>query len=89
MLVGVTAEADSALCPHCGADRAVRRVTRFGRLRAEDDVLDDLADPDSLGDVDDPKTMRRWAREVGSVMGEDLGDEFDEYIDSAEAGDGE
>ena len=85
VLVGVTAEADSGLCPNCGSNRSTRRVSRFGRLRGDDDVLDELADPDRLGDPDDPSTMRRWANEVGDVMGEDLGADFDEYLDSAAA----
>jgi putative FmdB family regulatory protein len=85
VLVGVTAEADPHVCPHCGGVQATRRVTRFARVRGEEDILEGLADPTALGDVDDPRTMRRWAREVGGVMGEDLGDEFEEYLDSAES----
>ena len=89
VLVGMTAAADSNLCPHCGSDHAVKRVTRFAKGRTDDALLDDLADPSSIGDMDDPKAMRRWAKEMGKEMGEDLGDDFDEYMDAAESGEAE
>ena len=66
VLVGMTAGGDSNVCPHCGHDQATKRVTRFARGRSDDDLMDDLADPDK--------------------MGEDLGDDFDEYLDAAESG---
>lgn len=89
VLVGMTAGGDSDLCPHCGSAQAVKRVTRFARGRGDDALMDDLADPDKIGDMDDPQAMRRWAKEMGREMGEDLGDDFDEYMDAAESGDEE
>ncbi len=91
VLVGMTATADKDTCPHCGYNQATKRVTRFARLRSEDDLLDSMADPDKLGDIEnDPKAMRRWAKEMGKEMGEDMGDDFEEYMDAAESGeDGE
>jgi putative FmdB family regulatory protein len=89
VLVGVTAESDSTECPHCGHDQATKRVTRFAALRGEESLLGDLADPEKMGDPDDPAAMRRWAREVGGTMGEGLGDDFDEYLDGAEDDDDE
>ena len=86
VLIGMTAAGDTGTCPHCGGDRATKRVTRFARGRGDDDLMDDLADPTSMGDMDDPKAMRRWAKEMGKEMGEDLGDDFDEYMDAAESG---
>ncbi len=77
VLVGMTSDGDSGVCPHCGSDQSTKRVTRFAAVRGDVDVD---ADPD------DPKAMRRWAREMGSEMGENLGDDFDEYLDAAEAG---
>ncbi len=86
VLVGMTASADTDVCPHCGSEQATKRVTRFARLRSDDELSDALADPSQLGDMDDPKAMRRWAKEMGKEMGEDLGDDFDEYMDAAESG---
>ena len=75
-LVGMTATADSAVCPRCGADRGVRRVSRFARGRSDADAPAD--------DPSDPASMRAWANAVRSETGESLGDEFEEYIDAAE-----
>jgi len=86
VLVGMTAQADAKLCPHCGFERGTKRVTRFARGRGEDELLESLGDPDRLGDMDDPKAMRRWAKEMGQGMDEELGDEFEEYLDAAESG---
>ena len=80
VLVGMTASPDAAGCPHCGCDRATRVMSRFVRARADDDI-----DEDNIPDPDDPAAMRQWAKEMGDELGEDLGPEFDEYIDSAEA----
>jgi len=86
-LVGVVADPTPPTCDKCGATQAQRKeVSRFARLRSEDEIFDSMADPDQFGDVDDPKTMRRWAKEMGKEMGEDLGDDFEEYLDSAESG---
>jgi putative FmdB family regulatory protein len=84
VLVGMTADADSNACPHCGSEQSTKRVTRFAALRGDDALLEDLTDPSGLGDMDDPKTMRRWAKEMGREMGEGLGDDFEEYLDAAE-----
>jgi hypothetical protein len=63
-------------------------VSKFAVLRSEESRLDQLADPSVLGDVDenDPKSVARWARRMGSEVGEDLGDEFHEMVDRLEAG---
>ena len=87
-LVGMVAGSEPPTCDRCGSTDAARReVSRFSRLRGSEETLDALADPAQLGDMDDPSTMRKWVREVGSEIGEGLGDEFEEYIDSAESGD--
>jgi putative FmdB family regulatory protein len=89
-LVGVVADPTPPTCSNCGATQARRReVSRFARLRTEDEALDALSDPCSIGDLDDPKAARRWAKEMGKEMGEDLGDDFEEYLDAAESGEEE
>jgi hypothetical protein len=84
-LVGVVAGSETPTCDRCGAAQAERKaVSRFARIRTEDQAMQDLADPESIGDMDDPDAMRRWAKDMGSELGEDLGEEFDEYADQAE-----
>ena len=76
-------------CERCGSAKLTRLMSRFALVRSEDDRMDDLADPSSLGDLDenDPKTMARWMRKMGKEMGEEFsGDEFDQMVDEMEAG---
>ena len=78
-------------CERCGSGKLTRLMSRFALVRSEDSRLDDLADPSSLGDIDekDPKSMARWMRKMGKELGEDAGDEFDEMVDEMEGGSGE
>ncbi|MGH2727147.1 MAG: FmdB family zinc ribbon protein, partial [Actinomycetota bacterium] len=76
-------------CEHCGGDSLTRLVSRFAMPRSEEARLDALADPSSLGNVDenDPKSMARLMRRMGKEMGEEFGgDEFDEMVDELESG---
>jgi hypothetical protein len=60
-------------------------MSRFARLRSEDDRLDALADPSSFGDLDDndPKSVARWAKKMGKELGEDLGEDFNQVMEEA------
>ncbi len=75
-------------CPHCQSEKLRRLVSRVRVLASEESRLEKLADPDSLGDVDenDPKSVARWMRRMGQEAGEDLGPEFGEVVDRLEAG---
>lgn len=56
--------------------------------RSEESRLENLADPNQWGDIDenDPKSMARMMKKLGGEMGEDLGPEFSEMVDRLEAG---
>jgi putative FmdB family regulatory protein len=73
------------ICPRCGGKRLERLMSRFTRVRSEEDRLDTLADPSALGGLDenDPKSVARWAKKMGKEMGEDLGEDFDEVMEQA------
>jgi len=75
-------------CSHCGSEDLRRLVSRIAVLGSEESRLDDLADPSSLGDVDenDPRSVGRWMRRMGQETGEDLGPEFSEVCERLEAG---
>ena len=72
-------------CPRCGSQKLERLMSRFARVRSEDDRLDALADPGALGDLDesDPKSVTRWAKRMGKELGEDLGEDFDQMVEEA------
>jgi putative FmdB family regulatory protein len=75
-------------CPSCHSDELRRLVSRVAVLASEESRFESLADPSSLGDVDenDPRSVARWMRRMGRETGEDLGPEFDEVVDRLEAG---
>ncbi len=56
--------------------------------RSEDSRMEALADPDNFGDVDenDPRSVGKFMRRMGSEMGEDMGPEFNEMVGRLEAG---
>lgn len=72
-------------CPRCSGERLHRLMSRFATVRSEEDRLDSLADPSAMGDVDenDPKSVARWMKKMGSEMGDDLGDDWGDSIDEA------
>lgn len=89
-LVGVVASAQPVQCPKCQSTELNRQMSRFARVRNEDDALDSLADEmESIGETDDPKTLRRMMKEVSGAMGEDMDDEFEQMMDEDAAGGGD
>lgn len=72
-------------CPRCGGERLSRLMSRFSRLRSDDDRLESLADPGQLGGLDenDPKSIARWMKKMGGELGDEAGEGFDEAIDEA------
>lgn len=82
-------EQPAIACSHCGSTTADRLMSRFAMPKSEAARLDTMSDPSSLGDLDadDPKSVGRWMRKMGSEMGEDVGGEdFDEMVDEIESG---
>jgi putative FmdB family regulatory protein len=75
-------------CPKCGGGRLARLVSRVRIARSEDSRLDSLADPGDWGDVneEDPRSLARMMRKMGSELGEDAPPEFDEVVGRLEAG---
>jgi putative FmdB family regulatory protein len=88
-LVGVLASAKPPACPRCGGVELTKLVSRFARVRSEDDALDALADEAEYGDIEnDPKAMRKWVRDMGKAMDEDLDEDFDEAMEEEMTGKG-
>jgi putative FmdB family regulatory protein len=83
VLVGVVAGSSEPHCPSCGGAELQKLISRFAVARSEDAMLDDLADPSKIGDIEDPRQMARWMKQMGREMGEDLGDDFDELVEEA------
>ena len=73
-----------AACSHCASVRVERLLSRFASPKSEEARLEALADPSNLAGLDenDPQSMARFMK----TMGEDLGDEFSEAMESEESG---
>ena len=82
------AETGRAHCPRCGGEDLSRLVSRVRIVRSEESRLEDLADPSSLGDLDenDPRSIARFMRKMSDEVGEDMGSEFEEVVDRLESG---
>ena len=85
-LVGVLADSGEPECTRCGGKKLLKLISRVARVRSKDASLENLADPSKLGDMDDPKAMARWAKELGKSMGEETGgelpDDFEEMMEN-------
>jgi putative FmdB family regulatory protein len=81
-------ESRAAVCPRCGGQNLSRLISRVAVVRSEESRLDDLADPSSLGGLDenDPRSLARFMRKMAAETGEDLGPEFEEVVGRLEAG---
>jgi putative FmdB family regulatory protein len=82
------AEGSQARCPRCGGENLSRLASRVRLVRSEDSRMEDLADPEEMGDLDedDPRSIARWMRKMSNEVGEDLGPEFGEVVDRLESG---
>ena len=81
-LVGVTADKEKPSCPRCGSKKYHKIISRVFRGRSEDAALEDLAEED-LGDLDNPQEARKFAKRMKSEFGDELGEGFDEEVESA------
>lgn len=84
-LIGMTADSRDPSCPKCGGTEVTKLVSRFMRLRSDDERLDSFEDVALTADPDDPRAMSRLMREMGREIADEDGEEdFEEFIDEAE-----
>src|SRR5664279_4481386 len=82
-LVGMTTDSSQPACPKCGSVELSKLISRFSRLRSEDEKLDSIESAAMSADMDDPANMHKWAKEMGEEMGDDVGEDFEGYLDEA------
>jgi len=80
-LYGVSRDSRDPACPTCQGKNLSRLISRVARVRSEDAMLEDLADPTKIGDFEDPRHLARWAKNMGSALGEEAGEDFDAVVD--------
>lgn len=78
-------------CQHCGSDRLTRLMSRIATPKSEEARMEALADPSSLGDLDesDPASMSRFMKKMASEMGEDFDEGMMAEMEEAAEGAGE
>lgn len=88
-LSGVVADNSAPRCPVCQSEKLKKLMSHFARGRSDDARMDAMGEKLEGQNFDDPRELRRFAREMGREMGsetgEDLSDEMEELIE-AEAG---
>ena len=82
---------NAVTCPHCGSQKVNRRLPRVRFAKSQESRAESLAgdfsDPSALAGLqNDPQAMGRMMRKMGSELGEDLPEEFDEVVDRLEKG---
>jgi len=80
-LVGVVAGSGEPVCPHCGGTELKKLISRVARIRSKDQALEELADLDKVGDLEDPRALKQWAKKMGKALGEESGENFGEELD--------
>ena len=79
-------------CKLCGGKELERLFSRFATPKSEEKRLESLADPSSLSGLDenDPGSVARWVKKMGTEMGEDMGEDVEQMAEeaAAEAGGG-
>jgi putative FmdB family regulatory protein len=67
---------DPVLCRHCGSSKMNRLLSRFSAPKSEEARLESLADPATLGGLDesDPRSVARLMKKMGQELGEDVSD---------------
>jgi putative FmdB family regulatory protein len=80
-LYGVSRDSRDPACPACQGKDLARMISRIARVRSEEAMLEDLADPTKIGDVEDPRSLAKWAKRMGSALGDEAGEDFDAVVD--------
>lgn len=91
-LAGVIADNNEPKCPRCASSDLQKLISRVSRGRSDDARMESIAEKMESRDMDDPKELSRFAREMGRELsaesGEDMGGEIEEMIEEETSGNG-
>lgn len=89
-MIGMVAKPDEEACPHCSSREIARRVSRFKRLRSEDEKFDEISDRiDRMGEPESASDMRDLVRDLGDAGEEGIREELEEMLEMDLEGKGE
>jgi putative FmdB family regulatory protein len=85
-----SSEEIAPFCKTCKSADVQRRLSRITVLKSEEKRMESLFDPGKLGDLDenDPRSVEKLMRRMGSELGDELGEGFEEEMEEALASDG-
>jgi len=90
LLIGMVAQPDEEACPHCGSGQISRRVSRFRRLRSEDEKIDEISERiERMGEPETAGQMRDLVRDLGDAGDDGLGEDLEEMLEMDLEGKGE
>jgi putative FmdB family regulatory protein len=72
-------------CKHCKSTDVSRILSRVAVHRSEEQRLESLLDPSALGGLDenDPRSVEKIMKRMGSEFGDELGEGFQEEMQEA------
>ncbi|MDL1959571.1 MAG: zinc ribbon domain-containing protein [Deltaproteobacteria bacterium] len=72
-------------CKYCGSSSVTKLISRVNVRLSEESRLEKLADPAMMSGLDEnnPKSMAKWMKKMGGLVGDDLGEDFDQMVDEA------
>lgn len=76
-----------ATCEHCGSADLKRMMSRVGRVKSTQDVLDEYGTPSAGEGYRDPRQIGSWVEKRFEEYGMDVPAETREMIDRARDGD--
>lgn len=82
------ARVGDARCPECGSADLQRRISRVARVRRAGERLDGINVAEEIGHLEskDERGFARWARQMGEKFDGELGSNFRELAQKADAG---
>lgn len=79
---GFTDPTDLA-CPRCQSGNLKRLVSQVAQLHSDQAKAEMLGDDRMLAGLDenDPRSVAKWAKQLGQTIGEDAGSDWNEMVD--------
>lgn len=83
-LVGMTSDSLAPACTGCGSGEVSKLISRFSRVRSDEEALGSLEDAALSADMDDLGSFGKWVREIGKEMGEGTSEDLAHLVEETE-----
>ena len=74
---------DGLTCPRCASHHLKRLMSQVAQLHSDQAKAEMLGDDRMLAGLDenDPRSVAKWAKQLGQTIGEDAGADWNEMVD--------